>query len=100
MKWSNLCFRNIIVITMWKLIELISNVNWGKSQNWLLTLECSDRYEKKWIDLKYIFTLLINRHHGFGLRDDHEDGVRIIENESQACSMKSYGNDVVILGKE
>lgn len=40
-------------------------------------LECSDRYEGKWIDFKYILALLTGKH-GFGLRDDHEDGVGII----------------------
>ena len=44
--------------------------------------------------------MLINRHHGFGLRDEHADGMGITENESQASSLKNYGNDIVILGKE
>lgn len=44
--------------------------------------------------------MLINRPHGFGLRDERVDGVGITENESQASSLKNYGNDIVILGKE
>ena len=89
MKWSNVCFKNITVITMWKLIELIRNVSWGKSQNWLLMLECSDGCGEKWIDFKYILTLLINRHHGFGLRDDHKDGVGIIRMNPKLAAWKA-----------
>lgn len=70
------------------------------SQKWRLTLDCNNRYGEKWTDLKYILTVFINRHHGFGLRDERVDGVGITENESQASSLKNYGNDIVILGKE
>lgn len=51
-------------------------------------LECSDRYEGKWIDFKYILALLTGKH-GFGLRDDHEDGVGIIRKNPKLAAWKA-----------
>lgn len=43
----------------------------------------------------------IKRHCGLiGLRDEHEDGMKIIDNGSQASSLRNYGNGIAILLKE